>query len=217
MSDENKKDPRPESSSSLSPSGLPSTDQSLERVLGAIAKTISSFEAVAKMIYAEIIEQGKLSSTRHELTSEAIAKLKLEQAQRHDAALKMLGKMRLELASLTDQLSTLVKTHSLQLGISTEAKAALDRTRENLERTRENLEDAVEDITGSHPLLSPEDEEGHAPRAVRVFLVKAANFVWPAAVRGGKAAAVWTLKLIASSAAVGGVAKIVHDVLVGAQ
>lgn len=194
--------------SSLSSSGLPSTDRSLERVLGAIDKTIRSFEVVVRTVYEEIREERALTERRHQMTSDMLVKARMEHAQRHKAAVELLGKMRLELATLTDQLSSLLKSHDIQLGATVEARAALDRT-------REKLEDAVEDITGAHDLMRPEDEEGAAPKSVRVFVVKVTNFVWPVAARGGKAAALWGLKLLTGSTALAGIAKIIHDLLVG--
>jgi len=191
VSDENKKLPPLEPTFSLSSSGLPPADQSLERVLGAIAKTIESFTTVAKMIHDEVTSQGKLNMARHEM------------------AIKMLGKMRVELATLTDQLRDLLTSNKIQLGATVEARDALTKT-------REKLEEAVEDITGQHDLMQAEDEEGNAPRAVRVFVVKVTNFVWPVAVRTGKAAALWGVKLLAGSAALGALGKILHDLLSGA-
>jgi len=192
VSDENEKLTPLESISPPSASGLPASDRSLERVLGAIDKTIQSFTAVAKMIHDEVTSQGKLNMARHEM------------------AIKLLGKMRLELAVLTDQLRDLLTSNSIQLGATVEARDALVRT-------REKLEEAAKDMTGQHALLLAEDEEGDAPKAVRVFAVKLTNFVWPVAVRGGKAAAIWGVKLLAGSAALGGIAKIVIDMIAGAK
>jgi hypothetical protein len=163
VSDENKKLPPLEPLSSLSASGLPASDRSLERVLGAIAKTIESFTSVAKMIHDEVTSQGKMNMARHEM------------------AVKLLGKMRVELATLTDQLSTL-------------EEAAQD----------------MQDATGQHA-LQVAAEEGDAPK----WSHRALNFVWPTAVRGGKAAALWGVKLLAGSTALGGLAKIIHDMIVG--
>jgi len=181
VSDENKKLP-PLEPSSLSASGLPSSDRSLERVLGAIAKTIESFTTVAKMIHDEVTSQGKLNMARHEM------------------AVKLLGKMRVELAVLTDQLRDLLTSNNIQLGATVEARDALVRT-------REKLEEAVEDITGQHEMMQA--EEGDAPK----WSHRALNFVWPAAVRTGKAAAVWGVKLLAGSTVLGGIAKIIHDLI----
>lgn len=202
MSEKDRKLPPLEPSSSLSSSGLPSTDRSLERLLGAIDKTIRASTTVVQMVYEEIVEQGRLSTSRHSLTNDAISKMHLAQVKRHDTAISLLGKMRLELATLTDQISTLAQSHSIQLGATNESKAALDRTREKLEA-------AAQDITGAHELM--QDEEGHAPK----WSHRALNFAWPLAVRTGKGAIVWGLKLLASSAAVGGIAKIIHDAIVG--
>jgi len=192
VSDENKKLTPLEPVSPQSESGLPSSDRSLERVLGAIDKTIQSFTAVAKMIHDEVTSQGKLNLARHEM------------------AIKLLGKMRLELAVLTDQLRDLLTSNSIQLGATVEARDALVRT-------REKLEEAAKDMTGQHELMRAEDEAGDAPRAVRIFVVKLTNFVWPVAVRGGKAALLWGVKLLAGSAALGGIAKIVMDMIAGAK
>ena len=191
VSDE-KKLPPLESTSSLSSSGLPPADRSLERVLGAIDKTIKSFESVVKMVHDEVTSQGKLNMARHEM------------------AVKLLGKMRLELAVLTDQLRDLLTSNNIQLGATVEARDALVRT-------REKLEEAAKDMSGQHELIRAEDEKGDAPRAVRVFVVRLTNFVWPVAVRGGKAALLWGVKLLAGSAALGGIAKIVLDSLTGAK
>lgn len=180
----------------------------MERVLGAIDKTIRSFETVVKSVYEELREERSLAEKRHNLTNEALAKARLEHAQRHKIALELLGKMRLELATLTDQLSTLLKSHDLHLGATTEA-------REALARTQEQLEDAIEDITGQHALYDPAAEEGAAPRSVRVFAVKATNFIWPVAMRGGKAAAMWGVKILTGSTVLAGLAKIIHDLLAG--
>ena len=171
-----------EPSSSLSASGLPASDRSLERVLGAIAKTIESFTTVAKMIHDEVTSQGKLNMARHEM------------------AVRLLGKMRVELATLTDQLRDLLTSNKIQLGATVEARDALIRT-------REKLEEAVEDITGQHEMMQA--EEGDAPK----WSHRALNFVWPAAVRTGKAAAVWGVKLLAGSTVLGGIAKIIHDLI----
>jgi hypothetical protein len=189
VSDE-KKLPPLEPTSSLSSSELPPADRSLTRILGAIDKTIQSFTTVAKMIHDEVTSQGKLNLARHEM------------------AIKMLGKMRVELAVLTDQLRALITSNDIQLGATITARDALTRT-------REKLEEAVEDITGQHELMRAEDEEGNAPKAVRVFVVKVTNFMWPVAVRGGKAAAIWGVKLVGGFTALGGLAKILHDLLVG--
>ena len=170
----------------MSSSGLPSSDRSLERVLGAIDKTIKSFESVVHMVYTEVTSQGKLSMARHEM------------------AVKLLGKMRVELAVLTDQLRDLLTSNNIQLGATVEARDALVRT-------REKLEEAVEDITGQHEMMQA--EEGDAPK----WSHRALNFVWPAAVRTGEAAAVWGLKLLAGSTVLGGSAKIIHDVITGAH
>jgi len=146
--------------------------------------------AVTKMIHDEVTREGKLSMSRHEM------------------AIKMLGKTRVELATLTDQFRTLITSNSIQLGATVEAKQALDRT-------REKIETAAKDITDQHELMRVEDEEGDAPKSVRVFVVKVTNFVWPVAVRGGKAAALWGVKLLAGSTALAGLAKILHDLIVG--
>jgi len=195
VSDEHKKLTPLEPISPQSESGLPSSDRSLERVLGAIDKTIQSFTAVAKMIHDEVASQGKLNMARHEM------------------AIKLLGKMRLELAVLTDQLRDLLTSNSIQLGATVEARDALVRTREKLEEAAQDMQDA----TGQHALMvaAAEDEEGHAPKAVRVFVVKVTNFMWPVAVRGGKAAAIWGVKLVGGFTALGGIAKILHDLLAG--
>ena len=153
-------------------------------MLGAIAKTIESFTSVAKMIHDEVTSQGKLNMARHEM------------------AVKLLGKMRVELATLTDQLRDLLTSNKIQLGATVEARDALART-------REKLEEAVEDITGQNELMRAEDEEGDAPK----WSHRALNFVWPAAVRTGKAAAVWGVKLLAGSTVLGGIAKIIHDLI----
>jgi hypothetical protein len=187
VSDE-KKLPPLESTSSLSSSGLPPADRSLERVLGAIDKTIKSFESVVKMVHDEVTSQGKLNMARHEM------------------AVKLLGKMRVELATLTDQLSTLLTSNQIQLGATVEAKDALVRTREKLEEAAQDMQEA----TGQHALQMAE-AEGDAPK----WSHRALNFVWPAAVRTGKAAAVWGLKLLAGSTVLGGIAKIIHDLLAG--
>jgi hypothetical protein len=121
---------------------------------------------------------------------------------RHEMAIKLLGKMRVELATLTDQLRSLLTSNSIQLGATVEARDALTRT-------REKLEEAVEDITGQHEMMQA--EEGDAPK----WSHRALNFVWPAAVRTGKAAAVWGLKLLAGSTVLGGIAKIIHDLVAG--
>ena len=194
MSDE-KKLPPLEPTSSLSSSELPPADRSLTRILGAIDKTIQSFTTVAKMIHDEVTSQGKLNMARHEM------------------AIKLLGKMRVELATLTDQLRSLVTSNDIQLGATVEARDALVRTREKLEEAAQDMQDA----TGQHALMvaAAEDEEGHAPKAVRVFVVKVTNFMWPVAVRGGKAAAIWGVKLVGGFTALGGIAKILHDLLVG--
>jgi hypothetical protein len=181
VSDE-KKLPPLEPTSSLSASGLPASDRSLERVLGAIDKTIRSFESVIQMVYTEVTSQGKLNMARHEM------------------AMKLLGKMRVELATLADQLRDLLTSNNIQLGATVEARDALVRT-------REKLEEAAKDITDSHELMLA--EEGDAPK----WSHRALNFVWPAAVRTGKAAAVWGLKLLAGSTVLGGIAKIIHDLL----
>ena len=157
-------------------------------MLSAIDKTIQSFTAVAKMIYDEVSSQGKLNMARHEM------------------AIKLLGKMRVELATLTDQLRTLVTSNSIQLGATVEARDALTRTREKLEEAAQDMQDA----TGQHALQMAE-AEGDAPK----WSHRALNFVWPAAVRTGKAAAVWGLKLLAGSTVLGGIAKIIHDLLAG--
>jgi hypothetical protein len=156
VSDKESKPPPLEASSSLSASGLPSTDQSLERVLGAIGKTIESFTVVAKMIYSEVTKQGHLNMQRHEM------------------AVKLLGKMRLELASLADQLNTLSASQNIHLGATVEARQALDRTREKLEAAADDMKE----VTGQHQLLNPEDEEGKAPRPLRVLAVWVTNFGW---------------------------------------
>jgi len=192
VNDENKKLTPLEPISPQSESGLPSSDRSLERVLGAIDKTIKSFESVVKMVHDEVTSQGKLNMARHEM------------------AVKLLGKMRLELAVLTDQLRDLLTSNNIQLGATVEARDALVRT-------REKLEEAAKDMSGQHELIRAEDEKGDAPRAVRVFVVRLTNFVWPVAVRGGKAALLWGVKLLAGSAALGGIAKIVLDSLTGAK
>jgi len=194
VSDE-KKLPPLEPTSSLSSSELPPADRSLTRILGAIDKTIQSFTTVAKMIHDEVTSQGKLNMARHEM------------------AIKLLGKMRVELATLTDQLRSLVTSNDIQLGATVEARDALVRTREKLEEAAQDMQDA----TGQHALMvaAAEDEEGHAPKAVRVFVVKVTNFMWPVAVRGGKAAAIWGVKLVGGFTALGGIAKILHDLLVG--
>jgi hypothetical protein len=173
-----------EPSSSLSASGLPASDRSLERVLGAIDKTIRSFESVIQMVYTEVTSQGKLNMARHEM------------------AMKLLGKMRVELATLADQLRDLLTSNDIQLGATITARDALVRT-------REKIEEAAKDITDSHELMRAENEEGDAPK----WSHRALNFVWPAAVRTGKAAAVWGLKLLAGSTVLGGIAKIIHDLL----
>jgi len=157
-------------------------------VLGAIDKTIKSFESVVKMVHDEVTSQGKLNMARHEM------------------AVKLLGKMRVELATLTDQLSTLLTSNQIQLGATVEAKDALVRTREKLEEAAQDMQEA----TGQHALQMAE-AEGDAPK----WSHRALNFVWPAAVRTGKAAAVWGLKLLAGSTVLGGIAKIIHDLLAG--
>ncbi len=188
MSDKNEKFPLPEPTSSLSSSGLPASDRSLERVLGAIDKTIQSFTAVVKMVYDEVSSQGKLNLARHEM------------------AIKLLGKMRVELATLTDQLRDLLTSNSIQLGATVEARDALVRTREKLEEAAQDMQDA----TGKQALMVAA-EEGDAPK----WSHRALNFIWPVAVRGGKAAALWGLKLLAGSAVLGGIAKILHDLIAG--
>ena len=169
----------------------------MERVLGAVAAAIEGCSTVARMIHQvtkaihdEVTSQGKLSMARHEM------------------AIKMLGKMRVELATLTDQLSSVVTSNNIQLGATVEARDALVRT-------REKIEEAAKDITDSHELMRAEGEgeAGNAPKSVRVFVVKVTNFVWPVAVRGGKAAALWGVKLLAGSTALAGLAKIVLDMI----
>jgi hypothetical protein len=196
VSDE-KKLPPLESTSSLSSSGLPPADRSLERVLGAVAAAIEGCSTVARMIHQvtkaihdEVTSQGKLSMARHEMV------------------FKMLGKMRVELATLTDQLNSVVTSNNIQLGATITARDALVRT-------REKIEEAAKDITDSHELMRAEDAAGDAPKAVRVFVVKVTNFMWPVAVRGGKAAAIWGVKLVGGFTALGGIAKILHDLLAG--
>ena len=202
MSEKDPKLPPSASTPSLSSSGLPVSDRSLERVLGAVAQAIEGCSTVARMIHAvtkmihdEVTEQGKLSMARHEM------------------AIKMLGRMRVELATLTDQFRTLITSNEIQLGATVEAKDALARTREKLEEAAKDMQD----VTGQHALLLSDaaDEEGHAPKAVRVFAVKVTNFVWPFAMRTGKGALLWGLKLLAGSAALGGVAKLLHAALAG--
>jgi hypothetical protein len=158
----------------------------LERVLGAIDKTIKSFTTVVQMVYSEVTTQSKLSMARHEM------------------AIKLLGKMRIDLVELADQIRSLLTSNNIQLGATVEARDALDRT-------REKLEIAAKRITGQHELMRAEDEEGAAPKWTHKFL----NFMWPAAVRTGKAAALWGLKLLAGSTVIGALGKIIHDLFWG--
>lgn len=174
--------------SSLSSAGLPSSDRSLERILGAIDQTIKSFTSVEKMVYEEVRTQGKLSSARHEML------------------MQLVGKMRVELAVLTDQLGTFITGSSIQLGATVEAKNALDRT-------REKLESAVQDLSGQHEKYDPTDDKGEAPRVVQAIAVKVTNFVWPSAVRTGKAAMLYGFKLVAGSVTLGAVGKLCHMLL----
>ena len=195
MSEKDPKLPPLESSSSLSASGLPASDRSLERVLGAVAAAIEGCSTVARMIHQvtkaihdEVTSQGRISMARHEMV------------------FKMLGKTRVELATLTDQLSSVVTSNSIQLGATVEAKNALVRTREKLEEAAQDIQEA----TGQHALQMAE-AEGDAPK----WSHRALNFVWPSAVRTGKAAALWGVKLLAGSTALGGIAKIIHDLITG--
>jgi hypothetical protein len=142
-------------------------------------------------------------SVVHMVYTEVTSQGKLSMA-RHEMAVKLLGTMRVELAVLTDQLRDLLTSNNIQLGATVEARDALVRT-------REKLEEAVEDITGQHETMQA--EEGDAPK----WSHRALNFVWPAAVRTGKAAAVWGVKLLAGSTVLGGIAKIIHDLVVGAH
>jgi len=190
------KDPKltpQEPSSSLPSSGLPASDRSLERVLGALDKTLKSFETVLSMVYGEVTSQGKLNMARHEM------------------AVKLLGKIRVELATLTDQLRNLLTSNNIQLGATVEARDALVRTRDKLEDAAKKMHDA----TGQQALLKPEDEEGKAPLAVRQAVVKLANFAWPIAVRSGKDAVVWGVKLVTGFISLGGLGKIIHMLLTG--
>jgi len=195
VSEKDPKLPPLESSSSLSASGLPASDRSLERVLGAVAAAIEGCSTVARMIHQvtkaihdEVTSQGRISMARHEMV------------------FKMLGKTRVELATLTDQLSSVVTSNSIQLGATVEAKNALVRTREKLEEAAQDIQEA----TGQHALQMAE-AEGDAPK----WSHRALNFVWPSAVRTGKAAALWGVKLLAGSTALGGIAKIIHDLITG--
>jgi len=190
VSEDRKKPPESGLSSSLSSSGLPSTDRSLERVLGAIDRTIQTVTNVMKMVHDEVTSQGRLNMARHEMV------------------IKTLGKMRLELATLTDQLRTLIQGHDITVGATVEAKNALVSTRERLEK-------AAKDITGAHALQAAEDEEGHAPRSVRIFVVKVTNWLWPVAVRTGRDGVRYAIKLISGLSALGGVAKLLSDILHG--
>lgn len=187
---DDKTDSFPSTLSPLSSSGLPASDRSLERVLGAIEQAIRSFTQVANAIHSEVTKQGTLNMARHEM------------------AIKVLGKMRIELATLADQLRTLVTGQGISLGATVESRQALDRT-------REKLEVAVKDLTGSHALQQIEDEEGAAPPAIRKLAVQAANFIWPSAVRGGKAAIFWGLKLVMGSTVLAGIAKLLHMTTTG--
>ena len=164
-------------------------------MLGAIDKTIKSFESVVKMVHDEVTSQGALNMAHRELS-----------VAQHAMNVKLLGKMRVELATLTDQLSTLLTSNQIQLGATVEAKDALVRTREKLEEAAQDMQEA----TGQHALQMAE-AEGDAPK----WTHKALNFVWPSAVRTGKAAALWGVKLLAGSTALGGLAKIIHDLLAG--
>jgi len=194
VSEKEPKLPPLEPSSSLPASGLPASDRSLERVLGAIDKAIQSFTAVMKMVHDEVTSQGKLNMARHEM------------------AIKLLGKMRVELATLADQLRDLLTSNNIQLGATVEARDALVRTREKLEEAAQDMQDA----TGQHAAMvaKAEDAEGDAPKPVRAFAAKAgvalANFVWPEAVRTGKDAAKYALKMAFSGGFLGVVAKVMH-------
>jgi hypothetical protein len=162
----------------------------LERLLGAIDKTIQASTTVVQMVYEEIVSQGKLNLARHEM------------------AIKMLGKMRVELATLTDHLRTLVQGHGIQISASIEARDALMRTGEKLERV-------TKEVTGKFETMRAEDEEGDAPRSVRVFAVQLTNFLWPTAVRTGKGALLYGIKLLSGFGTLGGLMKIIHDMVVG--
>lgn len=87
-------------------------------------------------------------------------------------------------------------------GVTVDAKRALDDSRRTFDK-------AVEE-TGKHRLLEAE-QEGAAPALAH----KALNFIWPTAMRRGKDAIVWGVKLVAGSVSIGAIAKIIHMLSTG--
>lgn len=213
MSDDSKKQHEPlleplrPSASGLS-SGSLHSDPSLERLLGAIAKGLDGLVlgngAIAKGM-------GDLAQGNAELRRAFgdLQKFIMQSGRRSETRITDL---QTAVSTFVDRVEAVVTAQKLVVGTTVDARKALDASRRSVDKM-------VKDITGQHDLeaimaadRAAQIEAAHAsPKIIREYLVKAADFAWPHAMRTGRDAVLWGAKLVAGTTSIAGITKIIHD------
>jgi hypothetical protein len=182
-----KRSPR-DPSSSLSSSGLPSTDRSLERLLGAIAKGLDGLVQGNLRIAKgqEDLVQGNLE------LRQAFADLQKVIYKHTSRTENRITDLQTAVDEFIQRVEAVVEHQKTATGATVDARRALDKS-------KTALDEFVKEHTGKIKLLRPEDEEGAAPLVVRQIVVRVTNFVWPTAVRRGPDAIRWGFTIISGS------------------
>jgi hypothetical protein len=142
--------------SPLSPSGQQLSDQSLERLLTAIATALRGTERASLAMHALLLAHGKqLAEIFHRVST-----------------------LRVEGATVSDELRTQAVALKALAAAIVDSRQSVDDSRQRLMGATKELAALRQDITGEHGLMAPEEQHGDAPRILRVIVVKLANMGW---------------------------------------
>lgn len=185
MSDNRDRPLPPLSSGSLQP------DQSLERLLGAIAKALDG------------LVEGNFE------LRQAFGDLRKIVSQHHSRTDSRLTDIQIAVDQFVARVEMVIEHQKVSAGAAFSAKQVLDKSKTALDQ-------AVSDVRKATAMMRverPEDAEGDAPANVREWSAKAgvaiANFIWPRVIRNGTRAI--RVLYVLSSTAFFGFLKIVYE------
>lgn len=181
---------------SSSPS-LPS-DPLLERLLGGIERGLDGLVQGSQRLAKGQEEVGDQISALHRAFAELhkfVAQSNLRQENR-------VADLQTAIDVFVESIKAVVEHQKTLAGTTVDARRSLDESKRAFDQ-------AVKEVTGSHALM----REGDAPPAVRRAAVALTNWIWPKAVRGGRAAMLYGFKLVFGSVSLGAIGKLIHMLL----
>lgn len=176
----------PPSSSGSSPS-----DPLLERLLGGIEKGLNGL----------VLGMDTLVQGNHEL-KQAFGDLLKQITQHHSRTENRVADLQVAVDTFVQRVEAVIEHTKTITGATVDAKRVLDESKKSFDRAIEQ--------SGKHTALDPH-EYPLAPK----WSHRALDFIWPEAVRQGKSAVTWGVKLVAGSGTLAAVAKLIHMAITG--